>query len=331
YNCKVLIKLDFNNLEILVFIISQKEKKNVPVVAKSIFKEILELYWDRSFAKNDIEELSKSTLEKIMDFDVSKFDTFSPIESPQDLYISVDNENFVHHQTLENKEKTRSSVAAFGLTSAKEIQHGKEVTFRKLDKTNVKNFPSILFNNYTSNPNVNRMKKVFISFSRKDVAYKDELKKHLKILETFEISDNWSCEEITIGQWHSQIQKELEESDLIIYMLSANFLSSRYILEEEVKKGMDLIAEDTSKKVLCVIVSEFVGLDNLRLAMENRATTEVQDAVLKLSEYQYLPYGQKTNTITGNEEKKIVPLKEYQNIEKALAQVTQMVLDYLRG
>jgi len=351
YNCKVLIKLDFNNLEILVFIISQKDLKNVPEVAETIFEEILALYWDMDFQDGMIEisdtELFDSRLLSL-DPEVRKSarkrpiyivknwgtihasKTYLPSKSPQDLYISVDNKNFVHHQTLGNKEKTKSTISAFGLTSSKELQSGKEVTFRKLDKTNVKNLPSILFSNYTSNPNVNRMKKVFISFSRKDVDYKDELKKHLRILETFEISDNWSCEEITIGQWHSQIQRELEESDLIIYMLSANFLSSRYILEEEVKKGMDLIAANSDKKVLCVVVSEFVGLDSLRSAMENRTTTEVQDAVLKLSEFQYLPYGEIKNEVTGNNEKRIIPLKEYKNIEKALAQVTQMVLDYLR-
>lgn len=336
YNCKVLIKLDFNNLEIQVFIIGQNNKKNVPVVAKTIFEEILQLYWDRDIMENDriitiegIKGAGKTNLSDLTQFLRSKLSS-NKIESPQDLFISVDNKNFVHHRTLENEEKTKSTVPSFGVSSKVETQNGKEVFFRKIDKTSVKQLPSILFSNYTSNPNVNRMKKVFISFSRKDVAYKDELKKHLKILETFEISDNWSCEEITIGQWHSQIQRELEESDLIIYMLSANFLSSRYILEEEVKKGMDLIAADTSKKVLCVIVSEFVGLDSLRSAMEERTISEVQDAVLKLSEFQYLPYGEIRNEVTGNNEKKIIPLKEYKNIEKALAQVTQMVLDFLR-
>jgi hypothetical protein len=42
---------------------------------------------------------------------------------------------------------------------------------------------------------------------------------------------------INIGKWHDQIQKELEEIDFIIFMLSANFFSSNYFLENEVKRG----------------------------------------------------------------------------------------------
>ncbi|MEM7187876.1 MAG: hypothetical protein AAF466_14605, partial [Bacteroidota bacterium] len=115
----------------------------------------------------------------------------------------------------------------------------------------------------------------------------------------------------------------------IIYMLSANFLSSRYILEEEVKKGMDLVNKNKDKNILCVVVSDFVGLGNLSKALEGRTKSAVQDSLLQLSQYQYLPYGKKQNEVTNNEEKKIIPLKAYPNIEEALAQVTEMVLDFV--
>jgi hypothetical protein len=178
-------------------------------------------------------------------------------------------------------------------------------------------------------PTITKSKKVFISYSRKDVAYKDELKQHLNMLKMFDIADNWSCEQITIGKWHEQIQKELEESDLIIYMLSANFFSSEYIIDEEVKKGMYLIGQDPNKKALCVIVSDFVGLQRLGSFSQIENLDDLQKTVLQLSDWQYLPYGKIANSVTGNVEEKIIPLKRYQYIDEALAQITEKILEVL--
>jgi internalin A len=159
------------------------------------------------------------------------------------------------------------------------------------------------------------------------VDYKDELKKHLIPFETFNIADTWSCEDISIGKWHDQIQKELDESDLIVYMLSANFFSSRYILEEEVKKGMELIERNPNKKILCVIVSDFVGLDKLKSSIRPGEQSILQEAVLQLADWQYLPYGTVTNKVTGNTEEKIIPLKYHPRIDEALTQITTKILE----
>lgn len=175
-------------------------------------------------------------------------------------------------------------------------------------------------------------KKIFISYSRKDVGFKDELKKHLNILRTFSISDNWSCEEIKIGRWESQIERELRGSDLIIYMLSGNFFDSRYILEKEVINGLEQVESDKEKNILCVIVSDFIGLDKLKNATSHLNDTNV-NSLLKLSEFQYLPYDKLKNTLTGNFEERIVSLKEHSNkntLEKALTQITEKVLEYLK-
>jgi internalin A len=190
---------------------------------------------------------------------------------------------------------------------------------------------SLLYNVGLSNPSFPiEKKKVFISYSRKDVEYKNELKKHLKILQTFNIVDNWSCEEITIGKWNDQIQTALEESDLIIYMLSANFFTSKYILDNEVQKGMQWISNDENKQILCVIVSDFVGLDKLKDAVKDSDTNSLQDSLLQLADYQYLPYANVINSVTGNNEEKIIPLKVHPDIDHALKQITEKVLTFYK-
>ncbi|PTX63479.1 internalin A [Kordia periserrulae] len=189
-----------------------------------------------------------------------------------------------------------------------------------VDGKNFKNY------NLLINPNIKKMKKIFISYSRKDVEYKDELRKHLNILKLFDIADNWSCEDITIGKWHNQIQYELHESDMVIFMLSINFFNSKYILEQEVHKTMDAIADGSNKKVYCIVVSEFPGLENFN--EENML--ERQKNIAKLGTYQYGMYTRIENRITGNKEEKLITLKEASRLGILDEQLTKIVNKILR-
>jgi len=175
-----------------------------------------------------------------------------------------------------------------------------------------------------------KKKKIFISYSRKDVDFKNELKKHLNILSQFDIIDNWSCDDIKIGNWDNQIQKELDESNVIIYMLSANFFSSSYILEKEVRNVMN--KKRDKKSILCVIVSDFIDLDKIENYLKNWQISDKQKAVLMLKDFQYLPYGKEFNQITKQNEEKLTSLKNFSNngdIETALKQISEKVLDIL--
>jgi internalin A len=92
---------------------------------------------------------------------------------------------------------------------------------------------------------------------------------------------------------------------------------------------MDAIDSDKSKDILCVVVSEFVGLDKLKNATENNQKSATQEALLRLSEQQYLPYDFVENKTTGNNEEKIISLKEHSNkntLETALTSITNKVL-----
>jgi len=201
----------------------------------------------------------------------------------------------------------------------------------EIDEKKPKIYPIAYYKQFTNNEKVKKMgKKIFISYSRKDVDYKDELKKHLNMLKMFDIADNWSCEEISIGKWDEQIQKELKDSDLIIYMLSANFFNSRYIIEKEVKEGMEQVIKDQNKKILCVTVSDFVGLDKLKQFLQGERLTDTQKAVLELASWQFLSYGTIVNQVTGNSEEKIIPLKRHPYIDEAYAQITEKILQALK-
>ncbi len=143
-----------------------------------------------------------------------------------------------------------------------------------------------------------KLPKVFISYSRKDLEFKDELKSHLSILERYDLLKSWSCDEIQAGTWNKQIQIELEEADIIIYMVSHNFMASDYIMEQEVKKGIKLVEENPDKKIICVLTREcswtqwsFLEAKFKSLKGESNLFSESMD----LSQYQFLPYHQYKN------------------------------------
>lgn len=78
--------------------------------------------------------------------------------------------------------------------------------------------------------------KIFISYAHKDEFYKDELLKQLKHLERNGIINGWHDRLIQPGEeWDDIIKKELYECELILFLISADFLSSDYIYDTEIR------------------------------------------------------------------------------------------------
>jgi tetratricopeptide (TPR) repeat protein len=84
------------------------------------------------------------------------------------------------------------------------------------------------------------MKQIFISYSHEDEKWKDKLVKHLKVLEPEGLYSLWDDRKIGVGSdWLPQIEKALDESDAAIMMVSADFLTSDFILNKEVPRLME--------------------------------------------------------------------------------------------
>ncbi len=81
------------------------------------------------------------------------------------------------------------------------------------------------------------MAKVFISYSHKDEEWKDRLVNQLKVLEMEDILYLWDDRNIQTGKdWFLEIEKELESAQIVIMLISANFLTSEFIRQEEVPR-----------------------------------------------------------------------------------------------
>lgn len=71
--------------------------------------------------------------------------------------------------------------------------------------------------------------KVFISYSHKDEKYKESLEEHLTMLKRNEVIETWNDREITAGSdWENEIDDNLSNAEIILYLISPSFLASDY-------------------------------------------------------------------------------------------------------
>lgn len=82
--------------------------------------------------------------------------------------------------------------------------------------------------------------KVFLSYSHRDEKLCLELQKHLNPLRRAKVISNWYDREIKPGEdWDNNIKKNIKESDIILFLISPDFLNSEYIYENEIKQAIE--------------------------------------------------------------------------------------------
>lgn len=83
--------------------------------------------------------------------------------------------------------------------------------------------------------------KLFISYSHKDEALRDELETHLKLLQRQNVIASWHDRKIGLGaNWQDAIDDNLATADIILLLISADFLASDYCWGVEVERAMEM-------------------------------------------------------------------------------------------
>jgi formylglycine-generating enzyme required for sulfatase activity len=91
---------------------------------------------------------------------------------------------------------------------------------------------------------------IFFSYARKDELLRDELAKHLKPLRQEGIIRDWHDREIPPGaEWQNEIDRHLESAQIILLLISADFLASEYCYSFELKRALERHASNEA----CVI------------------------------------------------------------------------------
>ena len=100
------------------------------------------------------------------------------------------------------------------------------------------------------------MIEVFFSYAHEDEKLRDELAKHLKLLERQQVISAWHDRQITAGtEWKGQIDNHLETAKIILLLVSSDFLASDYCYDIELKRAMER-HEAREARVIPVILRE---------------------------------------------------------------------------
>jgi internalin A len=175
------------------------------------------------FNKNGLEREVERTLEKLnQGWTVDK-------------ELSVDSATFFTMQELEEGIKNRIFEFSGGETLEKPdgevvpvIQGQKEVA----KVFNIHQFKQIV--DFKQAP-----KKLFISYSSRNAEFVRRFATHLEVLKAKGYIDPWYDRMIEPGtKWDDAIREEMAKSDVVIFLLSPDFLATQYIMKTEVPQAL---------------------------------------------------------------------------------------------
>ncbi len=79
--------------------------------------------------------------------------------------------------------------------------------------------------------------KIFVSYAHADDDLRRDLRAHLTALDYVDV---WDDREIGAGtQWNDEIEAEVDSADIILLLISKDFIGSTYVKEVEIKKALE--------------------------------------------------------------------------------------------
>ena len=95
---------------------------------------------------------------------------------------------------------------------------------------------------------------LFYSYSHKDEALRGKLEVHLSLLQTQGVICSWHDRRIEAGtEWDGAISKNLDEADIVLLLVSADFLASRYCHEVEIARAMERHEAGTARVIPVIL------------------------------------------------------------------------------
>ena len=135
---------------------------------------------------------------------------------------------------------------------------------------------------------------VFISYAHEDDVIREKLCVHLSPLIKDGLIKSWNDREITAGtDWVGAIDDGLESADIILLLISADFINSNYCYDVEMKRALERHKAGTA----CVI-----------------------PVIVRPCDWKGLPFG-KLNALPQNGK----PIQAANNLDRALTQVSQEI------
>lgn len=96
--------------------------------------------------------------------------------------------------------------------------------------------------------------KVFLSYSHADEKYKEELDKHFAALKRSDKVETWNDREMEAGtRFDDDIKCHLDQDDIIILLISSDFIASDYCYNTEMKKAIERANNDECRVIPIIV------------------------------------------------------------------------------
>jgi hypothetical protein len=95
---------------------------------------------------------------------------------------------------------------------------------------------------------------VFFCYAPQDEELRRELETHLALLKRQGFVRSWSARMIGAGEeWRGAIDRHLEEADVILLLVSADFLASDYLYDVELRRALERHRTERTKVVSIIL------------------------------------------------------------------------------
>jgi hypothetical protein len=104
--------------------------------------------------------------------------------------------------------------------------------------------------------------KIFYSYARADEKLRETLETHLAVLKRQNLIEAWKDRQVEAGQeWDDAIKRKLAEAELVLLLVSPNFMASDYIWEKELAPALERRGQ--GKAVVVPIIVRPTDLKNI--------------------------------------------------------------------
>jgi hypothetical protein len=95
---------------------------------------------------------------------------------------------------------------------------------------------------------------IFYSYSHKDESYREELETHLSLLKRKGVIKGWHDRRIVAGnEWKGEIDAHLESAEIILLLISPNFIASDYCYDKEMRRAMERHKEGKARVIPIIL------------------------------------------------------------------------------
>ncbi|MBU4262815.1 MAG: toll/interleukin-1 receptor domain-containing protein [Proteobacteria bacterium] len=95
---------------------------------------------------------------------------------------------------------------------------------------------------------------VFISYSHRDIQWRDRLVVHLTPLMRSDLLEFWDDRKISPGElWNETIKNALDKAAVVVALVTGDFLASKYIMEKEIRTVLTRKNHEKGKKRLILV------------------------------------------------------------------------------